>query len=294
MVKKCIMKLTDQGDLSININKEEMFMKKRVIFSCVILTLAAIIFIVVSQYISKLSDDIDKNDEDDSAWVIDACLDSTIPGAKIVSVDKDNTFTIEFNEEFNINKDSYKKGDSIRIKGNDFETPKELENDAFKYIDRKIKSVDEYEYYPGVGDVLDIWYLGDDEDINLENPTKMYVKEYGSRISGTVISTRVLSREPIKDNNTENIRTQECATVKISDIQCEQECAFKKGDTVEIMYGSVYSGENELADKVLQKGDKVSYGFGRHDSERYSEYKQKDPFIMTPQRVDLESDTKTE
>lgn len=265
-------------------------MKKRVIFSCVILTLAAIIFIVVSQYISKLSDDIDKNGEDDSAWVIDACHDCTISGAKIVSVDKDNTFTIEFNEEFNINKDSYKKGDSIRIKGNDFETPKELENDAFKYIDRKIKSADEYEYYPGVGDVLDIWYLGDDENINLENPTKMYVKEYGSRISGTVISTRVLSREPIKDNDTENIRTQECATVKISDISCAQGCTFKKGDIVELMYGSVYSDGNELEDRVLKKGDIVSYGFGRHDSERYGEYKGKDPFVMTPLRVDLEVD----
>lgn len=49
----------------------------------------------------------------------------------------------------------------------------------------------------------------------------MWITEYGSRITGTVVSTRVLSREPIKDNNTENIRTQECATIKIDDISCE-------------------------------------------------------------------------
>lgn len=82
----------------------------------------------------------------------------------------------------------------------------------------------------------------------------MWITEYGSRITGTVVSTRVLSREPIKDNNTENIRTQECATIKIDDISCEQEeCTFKKGDIVELMYGSVYSDGNESLGNSLTK-----------------------------------------
>lgn len=263
-------------------------MKKRIIISGVMLVLVTIVYIVASSYISKLSDDIDKKDHKDNDSLVIGCVDFDIESATIMSVNKDNTFTVMLNKDFDYNDKSYKKGDCIQINKKNFSFPDNLENEEFKYIDRKIKSAQEYEYYPWKGDNIHLWYSG--EGIDIGSPSQMWITEYGSRITGTVVSTRVLSREPIKDNNTENIRTQECATIKIDDISCEQEeCTFKKGDIVELMYGSVYSDGNESLGTVLQKGDKVSYGFGRHDSERYGEYKQKAPFIMTPLRVDLES-----
>lgn len=295
MVKKCIIRLTDQGDLSININKEEMFMKKRVILSCLILIMVTVIYIVASQYISKLSNNLDGSQQDDDGSQMNGnYLIIHIDGSKVVSVEDDNTFTVVLNEDVDFLNDItkeekyYKKRDCIKINKNDFNFPEYLENDKFKYINKEIKPTEEYEYYPWEGDTVFLTYIGTNNGIEL--PSQISVVEYGSRISGTVISTRVLSREPIKDNNTENIRTQECATVKISDISCAQGCTFKKGDIVELMYGSVYSDGNELKDRVLKKGDIVSYGFGRHDSERYGEYKGKDPFVMTPLRVDLEVD----
>ena len=95
MIKKCIIRLTDQGDLSININKEEMFMKKRVILSCLILIMVTVIYIVASQYISKLSNNLDGSQQDDDGSQMNGDYIIThIDGSKVVSVEDDNTFTV--------------------------------------------------------------------------------------------------------------------------------------------------------------------------------------------------------
>ena len=111
-------------------------MKKRIIISGVMLVLVTIVYIVASSYISKLSDDIDKKDHRDDDSLVIGCVDYDIESATIMSVNKDNTFTVMLNKDVDYNDKSYKKGDCIQINKKNFSFPDNLENEEFKYIDR--------------------------------------------------------------------------------------------------------------------------------------------------------------
>ena len=274
-------------------------MKKRIVFCGLLLIPAIVVYVVVSLHISKLSNDIDENKQDENSKMA-GCIVRNIRDAKVVSVDGDNRLTVMLREDISFSDEQdnsgkevrrdYKKGDTVQINGDNFMPPEELENDKFKYIDKSIKQSDDYDYLPWSGDKIHIMYI--DPHDGIESPSEIFVTEYGARITGTVLSTRVLMRKQVseEDIKTGNARTQECATIKISDISCEQECTFKKDDIVEVMYGGVYIDGAEQEDRVLQEGDTISYGFGRHDSERYGEYEKEDTYVMTPLRVDLESE----
>lgn len=75
-------------------------MKKRVILSCLILIMVTVIYIVASQYISKLSNNLDGSQQDDDGSQMNGDYIIThIDGSKVVSVEDDNTFTVVLNED---------------------------------------------------------------------------------------------------------------------------------------------------------------------------------------------------
>lgn len=264
-------------------------MKKKVIFSVFILILAIIIYVIVSQYISKLNDDIDEDKQDENSIMV-GCVSHNVYGAKVVSVDGENEITIVLGEDTTFTdwegkEHTYKKGQTAQIRGFSSNYKEQLEDYTANHIASSIKKSADYYYLPWTGDKIDITYLTPENGI--ESASIISAVEYGSRITGTVVSTRVLEGKPYE---TGKECIQNCATIKISDISCEQECTFKKGDIVEVMYGGVYIDGVEQSDKELHEGDTISYGFGRHDSERYGEYDKEDAYVMTPSRVDFKSE----
>lgn len=75
MIKKCIIRLTDQGDLSININKEEMFMKKHLKRAVTALTSMAVVMTTI--FNNGMISAVAENSQDNQKKYVEALVMDT-------------------------------------------------------------------------------------------------------------------------------------------------------------------------------------------------------------------------